>query len=156
MATESRDPVRDCLACDVVSGRTQSPGGVIYENDWWMLDHSVSPVLLAGFFILKPKRHVEHIAELDASELASFGPTLGLASQALTAVLSPQKVYACSFGEMHKHVHIYLVPRTVNMPSIGPALFGQIFDERRWTCSDDEAAVVAEQVRRHIAKKVET
>lgn len=140
-------PQEGCTACDVLAGRLAAPGGTIYEDEYWMLDHSVSPVLLRGFLILKPKRHVEQIADLTPAEMAAFGPLLGHACRALQAVTGAEKVYVASFGEAVRHIHFYLIPRTPAMPASGPRLIAQLFGERTWACADAEAAEVAARVR---------
>ena len=63
-----------CLACDANAGRLKAPGGVIYEDDLWRVEHALSPALLRGWLIVKPRRHVEHLAELTRDE-ASAPPT---------------------------------------------------------------------------------
>jgi diadenosine tetraphosphate (Ap4A) HIT family hydrolase len=139
-----------CLACDIVSGARTPPGGVIFENDHWLVDHSVGPVMLRGFLIIKPKRHCEHIGDLDPLELSSFGQVLGLTTRALMQVLSPKKIYVCSFGELVKHVHWYIIPRMEGMPADGGEVVNVMWDGR-WACSDEEAADLAVRVRAAIA-----
>ncbi len=50
------------IAC-IAAGRRSAPGGVIYRNEHWMVDHAVIR-LLRGYLILKPVRHVHEIADL--------------------------------------------------------------------------------------------
>jgi hypothetical protein len=38
-----------CLACDVLAGLIEPPGGTIYEDEGWVVDHSISPVALRGW-----------------------------------------------------------------------------------------------------------
>ena len=135
-----------CLACDVLTGRIEAPGGVIYKDDHWVVDHSVSPVLLRGFLIIKPKRHCEQIAELTIEEMESLGPIISRTANALTRALHPEKIYVSSFGEFVRHIHFYVIPRTHDMPPDGPTVIAQMFDGR-WACSDDEAAEVANRIR---------
>ena len=142
---------RDCMACDVLAGRTRAPGGIIYENDYWVVDHSVSPVVLRGFLIIKPKRHCEQIAELTIEEMASLAPILHNTAIALTRVLRPEKIYICSFGEKVKHIHFYVIPRTLDMPASGLEVLHLMFDGR-WSCSDDEATEIATAVKEEIEK----
>ncbi len=142
---------RDCLACDILAGRQESPGGAIYENDYWAVEHSVSPVLLAGFLIVKPKRHCEQIADLTLDEMEAFGQVLHDTTNALTRVLRPEKVYVCSFGEMGKHIHFYVIPRTSDMPASGREVLRLMF-EGRWACSDEEAEEVAVRVKAEMEK----
>lgn len=142
---EANDVV-GCMACDVLAGRLAAPGGVIYEDAHWMLDHSVSPVLLNGFLILKPKRHVEHIGELTSEEAAAFGPLLRAACAALQAVTGAEKVYATSFGEAVRHIHFYLLPRLAGMPASATDVLQRLF-RGDWACDDAAAITTAERVR---------
>jgi len=45
------------IAC-IAAGRRSAPGGVIYRNEHWMVDHAVIR-LLSGY--LMPVRHVHEI-----------------------------------------------------------------------------------------------
>ncbi len=139
--------VDGCLACDVLAGKVTPPGGVIYDDQYWRVDHSTSPVVLPGFLIIKPRRHVEHIALLTAEEMAAFGPLLRNTSRALAHVLHPVKIYAASFGESVAHVHWYVLPRMPDMPASGIEVLQRLFSEKPWAASDEEAAAIAEQVR---------
>ena len=140
------------MACDVLAGRLAAPGGVIFEDELWMLDHSVSPCVLRGWLILKPKRHVEHLAELTDDEAASLGPLVQEASRALMHALGAERVYALSMGELVQHVHIYLLPRYEHMPKSGLDVLSMMFsDERPWGCTEDEAAEAAALVRSELA-----
>jgi diadenosine tetraphosphate (Ap4A) HIT family hydrolase len=108
-------------------------------------------VLLAGFLILQPKRHVEHVGDLSADEATRLGHILSRACRALQEELKPEKVYVCSFGSLVKHVHFYLIPRMPEMPGdlSGDELLRAIFDGR-WACSDETAAELARGVREEI------
>ena len=147
--------VGGCMACDVLAGRLEAPGGVIYEDKYWMVDHSVGPVMLRGFLIIKLKRHCEHLAELTPEETAAFGPIMQNTCLALSRVLKPAKVYVCSFGEAVKHIHFYVVPRTPDMPAGSLPVFMHLRIKiilyrpgmRKLACSDEGAAGVAAQVR---------
>ena len=146
---------QDCLSCDVIAGRRETPGGVIFENELWHLTHQVSPVRLAGFLILQPKRHVEQIGDLTAEEAATLGPVMAAASQALNLHLQARKVYVCSFGSVLVHVHFYLVPLTAAIPQDlnGADLLDEVF-AGRWACDDAEAADAAARVRVELAKNL--
>lgn len=146
--------VDGCLACDVLAGKVTPPGGVIYDDQYWRVDHSTSPVMLPGFLIIKPRRHVEHIALLTAEEMAAFGPLLRNTCRALAHVLHPAKVYATSFGESVSHVHFYIIPRysrTPEMPANGIEILSRLF-QGPWAGSDEESAAIADQVRPILAE----
>jgi diadenosine tetraphosphate (Ap4A) HIT family hydrolase len=144
----------ECLACDVIDGRVAAPGGVIYEDDAWHLDHSVSPCPLRGWLILKSKRHVEHVADLTQSEAESMGPLVRMASSAVMRALGAERVYALSMGEFVRHVHIYVLPRYPDMPTDGLQVLTTMFSaERPWACSEEEASDAAERVRSAICDR---
>lgn len=138
-----------CLGCDVAAGRVQPPGGVIREDTHWFLAHSVSPVLLRGWLVLVPKRHVEDVGALTAEEALQLGPVVRAASAALQAALGAERIYVCSLGgPPHVHVHFHLIPRLAGMPKGASRVLATMWsDEHPWACSDEEAEAVAEAVR---------
>lgn len=141
----------ECLACEATAGRTTAPGGAIYDDGLWRVEHSLAPVLLRGWLVAKPIRHVEHIAELSDPETRGLGPILRLVSSAMRATLGAERVYVCSFGELVHHVHFYLLPRYAGMPASGIDVLQRMFSsERPWACPADEAGEAAAKVRQHI------
>lgn len=139
--------VEGCLSCEVVAEKAPTPGGWIFVGDHWTVSHAVSPAQLAGFLIVQPKRHVEHVAELTRDEAAELGPLLAETCRAIGEVLRPAKTYVCSFGEAVKHVHFSVIPRAPDMPDSGLTVLDQMFRDGRWGCADADAARVAAQVR---------
>ena len=138
----------DCLACDVLEGRIRPPGGVIYEDELWVVDHSISPVRLRGWLIVKPRRHVEDFADLSAAEAASFGLLASAAARAVRDALGAERVNVCSFGEEWRHVHVHVVPRYPEMEPVSWELLGLMWSDRSpWACDDREAEAAAEAVR---------
>ncbi|HLF78685.1 MAG TPA: HIT family protein [Dehalococcoidia bacterium] len=134
-----------CLACDTVLGAQVAPGGIIYQSEHWLVDHHFGAIM-KGFLIIKSRRHCEHVAQLTPDELTDFGRVVGLTSKALTEVMSPAKVYVCSWGESATHVHWCLIPRSDDMPANGIEVTTNLWDGR-WSCTAEEAAEVADQVR---------
>lgn len=143
-----------CLACDVTARRITPPGGTIYEEGGWLLEHAISPVPLKGWLILKPRRHVEHLAALNQYEAQALGPLIEKVSNAMMKALKPERVYLCSFGEVVKHVHLQFVPRYANMPPTGPAILVRMGSEDSpWACDDETAADAASRVRFELLKE---
>jgi len=140
------------MACNVVAGRLVPPGGIIYEGEHWLVSHQVSPVLLRGFLIIKTRRHCEHLADLTDAEAAEFGPILRDVSRALSDVVSPAKVYSCSFGEQVTHIHFYVIPRYPDLPASGLKTLDEIMRFKQHQCSDDEAAHIAAQVKARLKR----
>ena len=67
----------DCGTCKGVRNELGAPGGVIYEDRLWHLDHIVRPLPMAGWLILKPKRHVESVAKLTDAESRALAGRVG-------------------------------------------------------------------------------
>ena len=136
-----------CLGCEIVAGRIKTPGGLIYQDGFWTVTHSIysNGAPLAGMLILQPKRHCTQLANLAPEEIKDFGLILRDTCKAIDDILHPVKTYACSVGEGVKHVHFMIIPRMDGMP-IGAELFKQVIEEHKWVCSFDEAADLAIRV----------
>jgi diadenosine tetraphosphate (Ap4A) HIT family hydrolase len=151
--------VPGCLSCDLLAGRRSAPGGTIWEDDFWLLESVISPVLWRGFLILKLKRHCEHLAELMPAEAAALGPAVRAACGALAAVLAPAKVYVASFGDGVQHIHFWLVPRPQEQrPGLHWVLFRldlrawlSRLGFRRWIVPDEEVTELAARLRRELS-----
>src|SRR5258706_10980554 len=103
-----------CLACDLYAGRMPLPGGVIHETRHWAVEHCVGPLGL-GTLVVKPKRHVVHVADLSRDEADELGPLLRLAARAATEVTSPDQVYVTLWshaGARPGHIHWVVQPVT--------------------------------------------
>lgn len=122
----SPEPEQGCLTCRLNSGDLPSPGGVIYQDVLWQLQH-VDSLALVGWLVLKPLRHVEAFAELTAEEAATFGPLVRRITRVMTEVLQPVKVYLSLYAEApgFAHLHVHLIPRSDDVPleRRGPGIF---------------------------------
>jgi len=117
----------DCGTCKGVRNEFDAPGGVIYEDRLWHLDHVIRPMPMAGWLVLKPKRHVESVSKLNAAESRALGPLVTRAAAALERATGVKKVYVGLFGEAKAfaHVHIHLIPRPLELADDlrGPLIF---------------------------------
>ena len=59
----------ECMACDLTAGALPLPGGEILRTGAWTVEHCVGPLGL-GALVVKPIRHVLHVADLTAAESA--------------------------------------------------------------------------------------
>jgi len=103
-----------CLACDLADGRIPLPGGVIHETGHWLVEHTIGSLGL-GTLIVKPKRHVLHVWELDGDEAAELGPLLRDTTAVVAELTSPDQVYVCLWshhGGVPVHVHFVVQPVT--------------------------------------------
>lgn len=71
----------DCLGCRLMSGAQPLPGGQIWGNEHWFIDHCVGPLSLGALVVL-PIRHVLHLADLTPEEAGSLGVILHTAAAA--------------------------------------------------------------------------
>ncbi|MEV5573716.1 hypothetical protein AB0L06_27055 [Spirillospora sp. NPDC052269] len=135
-----------CLACDLASGRRPLPGGRVAEHAGWVVEHAVGP-LGVGTLVVKPLRHVLHVADLDDEESAALGPLLRRVSAAVTELVRPEQVYVCLWSHARGepgHIHFVVQPvRRTDMErfdAFGPALQRAMFAKNE---QPDPAAVEA-------------
>jgi diadenosine tetraphosphate (Ap4A) HIT family hydrolase len=142
----------ECFACATAEGRAEAPGGVIAETDHWLVDHCIGP-LGVGTLIVKPKRHVVHVADLEAAEAAELGPLLRRTSDVVTKLTRPEQVYVTLWSHMGAvpvHIHFVVQPVTrALMDELGVhglRLQVAMFD-RREPPAPDQASSFAERAR---------
>jgi diadenosine tetraphosphate (Ap4A) HIT family hydrolase len=136
-----------CLACDLTAGRRPVPGGRIDQTGHWVVEHCVGP-LGVGTLIVKPLRHLVHVADLSEDESAELGPLLRRMAMALTEVLQPEQVYVCLWSHANATpVHIHFVVQPVTRESMdrsgahGPALQVAMFGAGEAPPEEDVTAV---------------
>lgn len=103
-----------CLACDLAEGRSPLPGGLIDETGGWRVEHTVGP-LGVGTLIVKPKRHVIHVADLKQEEASELGPLIQRAAALVTRLVSPEQVYVTLWSHADAkpgHIHWVVQPVT--------------------------------------------
>lgn len=105
-----------CPSCAIVSGDVPPPGGVVFENKYWMVVLRANPVRSPCLPMILLKRHVEDIAYLDPKEGAALGQTMQWTAQIVTLVLQPARVHFGIYAEEVKHLHVHVFPRMPNMP----------------------------------------
>jgi diadenosine tetraphosphate (Ap4A) HIT family hydrolase len=76
------------------------------------VEHCVGP-LGVGTLVVKPKRHVVHVANLDDREAAELGPLLRRTSAVVAELTAPDQVYVCLWshaGGVPVHIHFVVQP----------------------------------------------
>ena len=86
--------VAGCLGCDLLAGRRDLPGGIVYETAWWVVNHAVGPLNL-GTLIVGPREHVTAVADLDDRAAAELGPVLRDTARVVEAICRPEQTYTC-------------------------------------------------------------
>ena len=95
-------------------------------------EHCVGP-LGVGTLIVKPKRHVLHVADLDENEAAELGPLLRRVAAAVTEAFDPEQVYLCLWSHAegvpgHIHWVVQPVEASTDPSQRGPDLQAAMFD----------------------------
>jgi diadenosine tetraphosphate (Ap4A) HIT family hydrolase len=106
--------VTGCLSCDLISGRTPLPGGQIWGDEHWFVEHCVGPLGLGSLVVL-PVRHVVHVADLTAGEAAPLGDILRTAAQVADEIVEPEQTYVNLWshaGGRPGHIHFVVQPVT--------------------------------------------
>jgi diadenosine tetraphosphate (Ap4A) HIT family hydrolase len=131
-ATTTVPDDRPCLACDLTAGRVPLPGGRIDETPRWVVEHCVGP-LGVGTLIVKPRRHVLHVADLVEDEAAELGPLLRRVAAAVTEAFRPEQIYVCLWSHAdgvpgHIHWVVQPVEPSTDPTRRGPHLQAAMFD----------------------------
>lgn len=117
-----------CAMCAVIGASATSPGrrAVLAENEAAvaMLDRFAAR---PGHTVVVLRRHVESVAELPWDEYAAVQRLAWEASRALTAALSPVRVYVAALGATRRiatsfpHHHVHVIPLSDGGESDRPA-----------------------------------
>ena len=138
-----------CLACEA-----DPPGGVILDTDHWRVEHTVGSLGL-GTLIVKPKRHVLHVGELDDGEAAELGPLLRDVSRVVQELHGADQVYVCLWSHadgVPRHIHFVVQPVRAGTAPHGPRLQVAMF-ERGEPPDSSAAEDVAERARWLLARR---
>lgn len=137
-----------CAICKSNAGENAIAGGIIFENDLWLVRHSPPPYGVAGWMTLQSQRHVGGPAHFNDAEAKSFGPTLRHLEKVLGEVTGALRIYTAAMGESFPHFHGHMVPRRAQMPDDAKAW--AVFDLQRRTAAG-EVVVDKDEVERIIA-----
>ncbi|WP_008311255.1 HIT family protein [Leptolyngbya sp. PCC 6406] len=156
MVEVSKSPLEhpDCLACQILAGQVQVPGGMIAENAWWVADHCLGAHGL-GAIVVKSRTHRDNLWDLTPKEAATLGPFLQRLTQAMVAALGAERIYINSWVDQPPyHVHFLLQPRYSGKVELGlQGLELQVYRSLQPKPKWDEAAAIAIQIRNHLSAK---
>ena len=120
------------------------PGGIVAETEHWIVDHTFGS-LGVGTLIVKPKRTVLHVGDLNADEASELGPLLRRAARVVQELTAADQVYVCLWSHAERqpgHIHFVIQPVTRELmaehDAHGPALQVALFT--RGEPPDDAAA----------------
>jgi diadenosine tetraphosphate (Ap4A) HIT family hydrolase len=136
-----------CAICRSNAGDAPIPGGIVFENDLWLVRHSPPPFGVAGWMTLQSQRHVGGPAHFNDAEAANFGLALRHFEKVLEEVTGALRIYTAAMGESYPHLHAHMVPRRAQMPDDAKAW--AVFDLQRRAAAG-EVTVDAAEVERII------
>jgi diadenosine tetraphosphate (Ap4A) HIT family hydrolase len=98
--------------CRLIHEPDLCPGGILYETDHWVVQHSTGP-LPVGTLIVKPRRHCVHLADLHAHESSELGPLLQLIASVVQTLSQADQTYVSLWSHrdwIPGHIHFVVQP----------------------------------------------
>jgi len=139
--------VAGCLGCDLVAGRRELPGGIVYETRFWVVTHVIGPMNL-GTLIVGPREHVVALADLDDAATAELGPVLRDTARVVEQLCQPEQTYVSlwSHGASgRKHLHIAVQPVTADVVARYGGLRAEQLQARMLAGGEEPAAADVER-----------
>ena len=137
--------VSTCGICKANSGEVPIPGGIIFENDLWLVRHLAPGRGVPGWMMVQSQRHLAGMSGFNDAEAANFGPAFRHLHKVLQDVTGALRIYTASMNESAPHFHCHLVPRYARMPKDASAW--EVFDLYR-ASGEGEIVVDAAEVDR--------
>lgn len=149
------------MACDLVRNPDKVPGGRVADLGAWVVEHCIGP-LGVGTMVVKPARHVVHVADLEPDELAELGPALASVARAVSMAAAERgepsdQVYTCLWSHADRRPgHIHFVVQPVGhglmdrLDAHGPALQVRMFQANE-PMDPKAMEAAAAQIRFHLA-----
>lgn len=127
----------DCALCDIRSD------AVLEKTDHGVVALFPNPQV-PGHVVVAAKEHIRLPSELDADALADLGRLVGTASKRLIEIMGVERCYVAVVGDRDLHFHYHVLPLSVELPPLGPYLFGP----DGWASHADKGAIepVASQI----------
>jgi diadenosine tetraphosphate (Ap4A) HIT family hydrolase len=108
--------VDGCPVCDMASGRVRPPGGIVHEDDTFVIYGFPEPSPVRGYVLVVSRRHVRGLYDLDDGEARALGPLLIRVQRAQREALGADHAYAFVLGDKVPHFHAHVVPRFPDTP----------------------------------------
>jgi len=101
-----------CLICEKQKGNAyHPPGGYIYKGRYFAVCHAPLNAGPAGTLFIESRRHLLDYTEMNANELAAYGPLLKRVYTHLRAITGAERIYQVAMIDGVAHFHCWLVPR---------------------------------------------
>lgn len=98
----------ECMGCSIEKGEIVPPGGIIYEDEYFILAQDPE-IPIEGFIIINTKRHINSFAEMNEKERINFIELLHKSVKAIKELNIADKVTIVQ-EERSKHLHVWIFP----------------------------------------------
>jgi diadenosine tetraphosphate (Ap4A) HIT family hydrolase len=143
--------MENCFVCRKHNGEEAAPpGGYIYEDEHWMVCHALGKLGPLGTLFIESKRHFLDYAEMSDAESASLGNVMRKVYSVLKFHTEADRIYQLTTMEGVPHFHSWLVPHQKDINE-----YGLKFLARDNSCSDEQAANLAEKLRQAMKESVD-
>ena len=148
----------ECLVCvkyqegvlPAAAGYTSPPGGYVLDDGMWRVAHGPISYWPAGTLLIEAHRHFLDFAEMNDAEAAAIGPLIRRLAGPLKEATGASRIHYFSCMEGAEHFHLWLVPRTGDVPT------GRGFISNPGFCSMPEAEAAINRLRVAMAREEAT
>ena len=98
-------------------GRVRPPGGIVHEDERFVVYGFPDRCPIPGYVIVASRRHVRGLYDLDPGEAAALGPLAIRIQRAQKAALGAAHAYLFALGDKVHHFHAHVVPQYADTPA---------------------------------------
>ena len=147
----------ECLSCKSLSGEKRvSPGPIIYEGKYWVVEHAY-PVKLLGWLVIVLKRHLEAVHNLTGEELVELGEIIKKITGLLHWKFNTEKEYVVCLAVApgFNHIHFHIVPRTKDFPKElrGNKAFSLLSEEGKGSIEKEKIIELCEELKAKLSNR---
>lgn len=146
--------MNNCIICNKHSKEDSYNA---YENKYIVVSHGPLTSQVKGYFYIEFKRHVERWSELSDEEITESSRMVQLLDEFLKENVYADRVYTVSISEAVRHLHIHVIPRSINMELKGLDLIRQATQQLGMLendLSNEEVVDLVSKVNKFVAEKL--
>lgn len=139
----------ECAGCDISNKIITPPGGIIYEDDSFIVG-SDPDIPLEGFLVVTAKRHINSITDLKKEEQYKLMDIVNKSISVLKKLNVTKKVIVLQ-EERSKHFHMWIFPNNdwmVKKFGQGASYIRDICDYMKENASDEYIEQVLETIKK--------
>jgi diadenosine tetraphosphate (Ap4A) HIT family hydrolase len=111
-----------CIICE----KQNLLNNYIYSGDFISVSHGPIDSGILGYLLIEPKRHVEDWDELTDEEFFEITSIIRKVTAFLRENYRAERVYTVAISELVRHLHIHVIPRSVDNELKGLPLIEQV------------------------------